>query len=320
MAKADEVRLVLVVAGPSASGKSALAADIAAAYSGVVINADSMQVYRGLDILTSAPNAALKSKAPHKLFSILPPDVSCTAGDWRRMAIAEIDMAHQFGQLPVIVGGSGLYLRSLMTGIAKMPSIPTEVRHNVRGRLQALGSTALHEELWSKDPKSAARLSVNDGQRICRALEVFESTGRGLLDWHTRGIEPNDVKGLKFITILLMPPRDELYEACNERFCRMLEKGAIEEVRELSKLDLAINLPSMKALGVSQILGLLRGSLSLEEVIQGGQQATRRYVKRQFTWFRHQIIADFIIESKYNESLRHDIFSKISKIMLTSGL
>lgn len=308
---------VIIIAGPTASGKSALAVDVAERVSGMVINADSMQVYRGLEILTSVPDAKMRARAPHRLFGFLSPDKSCSAGEWRDLAIAEIYTAHNSGQVPIVVGGTGLYLRSLMAGIAQMPSIPTKTRDRIRAGLTRDGSAALHERLRQQDPDTASRLSKNDGQRICRALEVLEATGRSLTDWQREGSQPPDLGGLKFWTILLMPLREELYPACDSRFSRMLENGALDEAQYLSNLALDPALPVMKALGVPHLLSHLKGELTLDDARRQGQQATRRYVKRQVTWFNHQIIANVVINSQYNERYLDKIFPEISKFILT---
>lgn len=308
---------VVVIAGPTASGKSALAVDLAERLSGVVINADSMQIYRGLETLTSAPGAEMHARAPHFLFGVLSPDQICSAGEWREMAIAEIQSAHEADRVPVVVGGTGLYLQTLMAGIAQMPAIPSNIRDRVRARLTREGSAALHERLKQADPVTANRLSRHDSQRICRALEVLEATGRSLTDWQREEFRPADLDELKFYTVLLMPPREELYPACDARFCRMLESGALDEVQILSDLALDPELPAMKALGVPHLLAHLRGELTLEDARRLGQQATRRYVKRQVTWFTRQIVADLVIKSQYNERYLDKIFPKISEFVLT---
>lgn len=306
-----------MITGPTASGKSALAVDLAERHSGVVINADSMQVYRGLDILTSAPDNVMRARAPHALFGIFNPDQPCSAGEWREIAMEEISKAHDAGLYPIVVGGTGLYLRSLMTGIARMPAIPDPIRTRIRSDLRIHGSTALYERLKKRDPASAARLSHHDGQRICRALEVLEATGQSLTDWQQKGAAPQDDERLEFRTVLLLPPRGELYAACDERFRQMLERGALDEVRALARLSLDPALPVMKALGVPPLLDHLKGNLTLDEARQQGQQATRRYVKRQLTWFRHQIIADIVVESQYNDRTCDLIFPEISEFVLT---
>ena len=276
-----------------------------------------MQVYRGLEILTSAPDAKMQARAPHCLFGVFDPDRSCSAGEWRELAIAEIKTAHEADLMPVIVGGTGLYLRSLMAGIARMPVIPTNIRDRVRASLTREGSAALHKRLSQGDPDTAARLSENDGQRICRALEVLEATGRSLTDWQRDGSEPADLGGLKFLTILLMPPRDELYPACDDRFSQMLENGALDEARMLADLALDPALPAMKALGIPHLLNHLKGDLTLDDARRLGQQATRHYVKRQITWFSHQIVANIIKNSQYNERTKAKIFPEISEYVLT---
>ena len=306
---------VLIVTGPTASGKSALAADLAGRLSGVIINADSMQIYRGLEILTSAPEQAMRNRAPHVLYGILDPAEPCSAGRWRDLATAEITRAHDGGRLPIIVGGTGLYLRALMSGIARMPAVPRDVRAGVRARLAAAGSQALYDELRRRDPAAAARLSPGDSQRIARALEVLEATGRSLTDWQ-RGDAGQDRDGFRFLTCLLMPPRDELYRACDARFADMLERGALAEASRLAGRRLDPALPAVKALGIPDLMRHLNGEISLAEACRRGQQATRRYVKRQVTWFRHQIVADFTINSKYNERVGDKIFAFI----LNSGL
>ena len=233
------------------------------------------------------------------------------------MAVAEIKRSQAEGLVPVVVGGTGLYLKSLMAGIADMPSIPTEIRARIRRNLKQEGSASLHERLLRVDPEMANNLSPQDGQRICRALEVFEATGRSLSDWQREETKSRDIEDLAFTTILFRPPRDQLYAACSEGFSHMLENGAIEEVRRLDALGLDPELPAMKALGVPHLLSFVRGNMTLEEVRRLGQQATRRYVKRQTTWFSRQIIADVILKSQYNESCWHKIFPKISNFMLT---
>jgi tRNA dimethylallyltransferase len=308
---------VIVVAGPTASGKSALAVDLAERVSGVVINADSMQVYRGLDVLTSAPDAKMRARVPHRLFGITGPGEPCSAGEWRDLAMAEIRAAHEAGQVPVVVGGTGLYLRTLMAGIARLPAIPGAIRERVRASLASEGSAALHERLAQRDPVTAGRLSPHDSQRICRALEVLDATGKSLTDWQREGTRPADLGGLEFFTILLMPPREILYPACDARFGRMLEEGALDEIRRLAQLALDPDLPAMKALGVPHLLEHLKGGIGLDEARRLGQQATRHYVKRQMTWFSRQIVAEYVINSQYNECWLDKIFPKISEFVLT---
>jgi tRNA dimethylallyltransferase len=310
---------VIIIAGPTASGKSALAVDVAEAFSGVVINADSMQIYRGLDILSAAPDATQQKRAPHVLYGVLDPATPCSAGDWRDRAVAEIDKAVGDQKLPIVVGGTGLYLRTLVTGIARMPPVPKDIRERVRARLVARGSAALHKELVPLDPEMAATLAPGDGQRIARALEIVEATGRTLTDWQRGDGKPDLPPAYEFLTILLAPPREILYPACDSRFLEMLDHGALEEVERLAARRLDPALPAMKALGVPHLLRHISGEISRDDAGRLAQQATRRYVKRQMTWFRHQIIADIVIESKYSHRCRDKIFSKISTFLLTNG-
>lgn len=307
---------VLIVTGPTASGKSALAVDVAERFGGVVINADSMQIYRGLEILTSAPDQAMRARAPHRLYGILDPAEPCSAGRWRALAVAEIRRAHGAGLLPVVAGGTGLYLRALMSGIARMPPVPRPVRERVRARLAGAGSHVLYDELGRRDPATAARLSPGDSQRIARALEVLEATGRSLTDWQ-RGASPPDGDGFRFVTCLLLPAREDVYRACDDRFAEMLRRGALDEVRSLAERRLDPALPAVKALGAPDLMRYLAGEIPLDEACRRGQQATRRYVKRQMTWFRHQIIADHVIKSQYIEQERDKIFSFITREGLT---
>ena len=315
MAVADPIPVV-VVAGPTASGKSRLALDIAVEHQGTVINADAMQVYRGLGVLTAAPDAAAMACAPHRLFGAVDPAEPCSAGQWRAMALEEIETSAGAGRLPILVGGTGLYLRTLLTGIARIPPVPVAVRDAVRRRMAEEGAPALHTELFRRDPATAGRLMPRDSQRIARALEVLEATGRPLSAW-VRGPAEGDPSRCGFLVILLMPPRETLSESIDRRFQGMVENGAIEEVRALAARGLDPALPAMKALGVPELLRYLAGEIPLHEAVFLGQQATRRYAKRQITWFRHQIVADRVIPQQYSERVKPEIFSLISSLLLT---
>jgi tRNA dimethylallyltransferase len=320
MVSAEKPAPVIIIAGPTASGKSALAVDIAETISGVVINADSMQIYQGLEILSAAPDATQRSRVPHVLYGALDPAVPCSAGDWRNMAIAEIDKALGKGRVPIVVGGTGLYLRTLVSGIARMPPVPREIRDRVRARLAAKGSEAMHVELASRDPEMAAILAPGDSQRIARALEIVEATGRTLTDWQRGEPDSGPRQRFDFFTLLLAPSRDILYPACDQRFLEMLDRGALDEVGRLAQRNLDPALPAMKALGVPDLLRHLSGEISREDACRLAQQATRRYVKRQMTWFRHQIIAGYTIETQYSKRHRSIILSKISTFLLTNGV
>ena len=309
---------VVVVAGPTASGKSALALEIAEAFRGTVINADSMQVYRELPILTAAPDRAARARVPHRLFGVIPAREGCSAGHWRGLAVAEIAAANDAGRLAVVVGGTGLYLRVLLTGLARIPPVPNGLRRAVRGRLGRDGAAALHAELAARDPVMAARLTPGDGQRVARAIEVLEATGRSLADWQRPRPGPGAADRLRFLTLLLMPPRAALYAACDARFEAMIAHGALDEARALGAGGLDPALPAMKAVGLRELLRHGAGEITLEEASRLGRQATRRYAKRQITWFRNQMIPDHTIGAQYSETIKPKIFSYISNFLLTS--
>ncbi len=307
---------VFVIAGPTASGKSALALDVARAFDGTVINADSMQVYRDLAVLTARPDAAACAAVPHRLYGILGAEERCSAARWRDMALDAIEEARSAGRLPVVAGGTGLYLRALIAGLSPMPEIPAAVRDGVRARLAAQGAAALHAALAAVDPDSAARIRPSDSQRVARALEVFEATGRGLSDWQAAA--PVGPPGhLAFRVIALLPPRAALYAACDARFGQMIEEGAVEEVSALVARGLDPALPAMKALGVGPLARHLTGEISLDEAAAQTRTVTRRYAKRQLTWLRHQILANLVIDAQYSERFGPEIFAFIRENLLT---
>lgn len=307
---------VLIVAGPTASGKSSLSMAVAEEFDGVVINADSMQVYRELRVLTARPSAEDEVRVPHRLYGVLPASEKCSAARWRDMALTEIERARAAGKLPIVCGGTGLYLKVLAEGLSPIPEVPEEIRQSFRSRLAREGVEALCRELQARDPVMAARLPPTDGQRILRALEVLEATGRSLAEWQALPVE-GPPPGLRFLTILLAPERAWLYRRCDERLQSMLEQGALDEVRRLIAMNLDPRLPAMKAVGVQEFAGYLAGNRGLEDALAAAQQATRNYAKRQTTWFRRQIIADLTIEKKYSESLMPEIFSFIRHFLLT---
>lgn len=312
----DTKQPVLFIVGPTASGKSGLALAAAREFNGVVINADSMQIYRELRVLTARPTEEDETLAPHRLYGVLPASEVCSAGLWRDMALGEIERAAKAGKLPILCGGTGLYIKALMQGLSPMPEVPDGIRQMVRARLKAEGAEALHRDLAARDPDMAARLEPGDSQRILRALEVLEATGRSLALWQTAPADGPPAR-LRFLTILLSPPREWLYGRCEGRLRTMLEEGAVEEVRRLTAMGLAADLPAMKALGVKEIGEYLAGNRDLEDALAAAQQATRNYAKRQMTWFRHQIIADKVIEEQFSESLLPEIFAFIRHFLLT---
>ncbi|MEX2453212.1 MAG: tRNA (adenosine(37)-N6)-dimethylallyltransferase MiaA, partial [Rhodospirillaceae bacterium] len=307
---------VILVGAPTAAGKSGLALAIAERFGGTVVNADSMQVYRDLEIVTARPGAAELARVPHRLYGVLDADQPCSAGRWREMALGEIAAATAAGHVPVLVGGTGLYLRALKTGLHPMPAVPGAVRTALNARLAAEGAPALHRDLAARDPETAARLAPGDSQRIVRALEILDHTGRGQSAWQagrTAGAPPS----LRFLTLLLTPPRDELYAACDARFARMLDAGAEAEVARFAGRPGAAESPLMKAVGVAPIRARLAGEIDRDRMMELGRRDTRRYAKRQLTWFRNQIVADLILETKLSENNGDEIFSFISNFLLT---
>ncbi|MGY8661667.1 tRNA (adenosine(37)-N6)-dimethylallyltransferase MiaA [Bradyrhizobium sp. UFLA05-109] len=283
-----QVSKAVLIAGPTASGKSALALELALSAGGVVINADSMQVYRDLRVITARPTRDEEAQVPHRLYGHVDAALNFSAGAWVADAAAELAEVRAQGRLPIFIGGTGLYFKALTSGLSTVPPIPAEVREGVRARLDQGGVEALHAELASRDPAAAGRLNVRDRTRIARALEVVEATGRSLLDWH-RESQPPLLPKDSFSALFLAPERDELYARIDARFDAMLGAGALNEVELLASRKLDPLLPAMKAHGVPTLIRHLRGEISLDEAAAIGRADTRHYAKRQFTWFRHQL-------------------------------
>jgi tRNA dimethylallyltransferase len=272
-----------LIAGPTASGKSALALALAKRRGGVVINADSAQVYRDLRILTARPSAAEEAEAPHCLYGYRDAAEPFSAADWAADARRAIDEAHREGLLPILVGGTGLYIRTLLDGIAPVPPIDAEVRAAVR----ALPVGDAYAALEHEDSEAAARLRPTDAARIARALEVVRSTGKPLASWQEQragGIADT----VQLHPLILLPPREWLYKRIDERFRTFLSREGLAEVSSLIERNLPPNLPAMRAIGVPQVAAFLRGELSREQALGAGRTATRQYAKRQYTWFSRQ--------------------------------
>ncbi|QOG16814.1 MULTISPECIES: tRNA (adenosine(37)-N6)-dimethylallyltransferase MiaA [Bradyrhizobium] len=278
----------VLIAGPTASGKSALALELALSAGGIVINADSMQVYRDLRIITARPTHGEEARAPHRLYGHVDAAVNFSAGAWVSDAAKALEEAQAEGRLAIFIGGTGLYFKALTAGLSVVPPIPAQVREDVRARLEQNGVEALHAELARRDPRAAERLNLRDRTRISRALEVIEATGRSLLDWHHEGQPPLLPKD-SYRAVFLAPERDELYARIDARFDAMLGAGALKEIERLAARQLDPLLPAMKAHGVPALMRHLRGELSLEDAAAIGRADTRHYAKRQFTWFRHQL-------------------------------
>jgi tRNA dimethylallyltransferase len=282
---------IILIAGPTASGKSALALALAEKFGGVIINADSMQVYRDLRIITARPTPAEEARAPHRLYGHVDAAENYSVGRWCVDAAAALAAARLEARPAIVVGGTGLYFRSLTRGLAAVPPIPAAIRAGVRARLSNDGVAALHAELAQRDPATAARLMTGDRARITRALEVVLATGRSLADWHRVGMSAS-VDPARAAKIFLMPGRDELVRRIDVRFDAMMAAGAVEEVRALAAQKLNPDLPAMKAHGVPWLMRHLHGEIGLAEAVDGSKRDTRRYTKRQGTWFRNQL-ADF---------------------------
>jgi len=278
----------ILLAGPTTSGKSALALKLAQAHGGVIINADSMQVYRDLHIVTARPSPEDEKRAPHRLYGHVDAAENYSVGRWFGEAAAALtDMLNQ-DRPAIVVGGTGLYFSTLTRGIAAVPPIPAGIRREIRGRLAAEGVAALHAELSKRDPATAARLKPGDRARITRALEVMLATGRSLTQWHADNT-PARVDLASVAKVFLMPERDELGLRIDARFDAMMAAGALEEVRALAARNLDPNLPAMKAHGVPWLIRHLKGEIPIAEAVAQGKRDTRRYTKRQATWFRNQL-------------------------------
>ncbi|WP_135465963.1 tRNA (adenosine(37)-N6)-dimethylallyltransferase MiaA [Crenalkalicoccus roseus] len=281
----------LLLAGPTASGKSALALALARRLGGTIINADSMQIYRELRVLTARPTPEEEAAVPHRLYGVRPAAEAGSVAWWREAALAEMAAARAAGRLPILAGGTGLYFLSLTEGLSAIPPVPPAARAEARALLAALGAPALHARLAAADPETAAMLRPTDGQRLARAFEVWRGTGRGLAAWQREGARTGPAPW-RFAAILLDPPREALRAAIAARFDAMLAAGAVEEVRALLALGLDPALPAMRAHGVPELAAHLAGRMTLGEARRRAILNTGRYTKRQATWFRHHVLAE----------------------------
>ncbi|HOO82153.1 MAG TPA: tRNA (adenosine(37)-N6)-dimethylallyltransferase MiaA [Alphaproteobacteria bacterium] len=281
-----------IVAGPTASGKSAKAMELACAMNGVIINCDSQQIYDGLPILSAQPSDEDKAAVPHKLYAFLHPNDVCSAGNYRELAQPIIEETLAAGQTPIVCGGTGLYIKALTEGLSPMPDIPEDVRERVVTKYENIGAEKFYAELEARDPEMAARFHVNHKARIIRAMEVLEATGKSLAIWQKEDrLSPPDHWHFEIHKIL--PERTALYKRCNERFIWMAENGALEEVEEfdarLQSGEVKDGVPLCKALGFKELRAYLNGEINKDEAIEKAQGITRRYAKRQITWFRNQL-------------------------------
>ena len=278
----------MLIAGPTASGKSALALTLAERFDGTIVNADSMQVYRDLRIITARPTPEEEARVPHMLYGHVDAAENYSTGRWIKDVGAALSEIRAAGRLPILVGGTGLYFSALTKGLAAVPPIPPDIREAVRGRLAREGVAPLRAELEALDPTTAARLRLNDRSRISRALEVVKATGRSITDWHSEGMPPV-LDSAKTAKVFLTVDRKELVDRIEARFDAMLAAGALDEVGALAARKLDSTLPAMKAHGVPWLIRHFNGEISRDEAAGGGKMDTRRYAKRQVTWFRNQL-------------------------------
>ncbi len=290
MAKEEDAKPVVLIAGPTASGKSVVARRLARACDGTIINADAMQVYCELRILTARPTAEEESEVPHRLYGMVPVATAYSVAQWLDAVRREIDAAWTGGRVPILVGGTGLYFRALERGLADVPTIPPDIRARVRRLLREEGPGALHRALARAVARRSAKVSPGDGQRLARALEVVEATGRPLGDWHADAAN-SPLEGARSLRLFLLPERGELTSRIDERFDAMLASGALEEVGALAARNLDPSLPALKAIGVPELTAAARRMLSISEAAAVAKAATRQYAKRQVTWARSNMIS-----------------------------
>ena len=293
-------KIAVLIAGPTASGKSELGLSIADAMDGVIINADSMQVYDALPMLTARPGVEDIKRAPHKLYGFVPPDMHYSVGHWLGDVKKAIEEVRAAGKLPIILGGTGLYFSGLLHGLSPIPDISDDVRAYWRAEALRLEGDGLHKILAKRDPEMALRLEAGDRQRITRALEVLDDTGQSLAEWQkipgTPLLDFGDVAAL-----VVAPERTELYARCDARFDWMMENGVLDEVRALLDLELDPGLPVMRALGVRDLAAHIGGNLAIDDAVSAAKMQTRRYAKRQLTWLRRNMITWNSIETKHME-------------------
>jgi len=277
---------IWLIAGPTASGKTALALTLAGEIGGEIVNADSMQIYRDLPVLTASPTAEERARAPHHLFGVVDAAEAWSVGRWQRAVLTILDEIAARGRPAILVGGTGLYFRALTQGLADMPVVPDAVRDAVTAAFDREGEGPFRDRLAAVDPAAAERIEVGDRQRLVRAMSVAEASGRPLSDWQANTTSPLAAEAWR--GVVLDPPRDALYQRCDQRLAAMIEAGALDEVAALAARRLDPALPALKAVGYRELAAHAAGEMSLNEALAAAQQATRNYAKRQSTWFRNQ--------------------------------
>lgn len=279
---------VVVIAGPTASGKSGLALELAQKYDGVVINADSMQIYKGIPILSAAPTSGDKKQAEHLLYEIFEPSVNSSVAEWLSMAVDSVLDVQDRGKIPIVVGGTGFYLESLIAGVSPIPQTNVEVKVGVKKLLDDGGVAAVYACLQEEDPAGAKMVKSADTTRARRALEIFRDTGKSIAEWFQMPLV-KPLPDAQFNIIRLMPELNDLEARCSTRFDMMMDAGALDEVKALATMNLDKSLPAMKAIGVAELLSYLEGQCSLGEAVSLAKLHTRQYAKRQLTWFRNRL-------------------------------
>ena len=306
---------MICLAGPTASGKSGLAVAIAQQCNGAIINADSMQVYAGIPIISAAPDETEQNGVPHYLFGQIDPAQRYSQADWLKAATDTVASIRANGQIPILVGGTGFYFKAATEGIVPMPDISSDVKVQAQAMLNEAGNQGLHARLAEIDPDLAARLEPGDSQRVLRGMEIWLASHIPLSKWQ-KGVAKGRLLG-RPLSVYLRPPRDVLYRKINSRFEQMVEHGAIDEISALHARKLDETLPAMKAVGVRPILDMLKNIIIKEKAIELAQRDSRRYAKRQFTWFDHQYNADVVIdyfpEDEHKERAIHTVLSNFQK-------
>lgn len=302
---------VLMICGPTAAGKSGLALALAERCGGVVINADSMQLYSDLRVLTARPDEAEMARAPHRLYGVIDGAERASVAAWLTMAADAVAAARRDGALPIIVGGTGLYFHAAIHGIAPIPDVPPEIHAGCVRQHAAQGGAAFRTALAEHDPVTAARLHDGDSQRLVRAMGVVLATGRPLSDWQA---DPHQgaIQGLP-LRLAMLPPRADLYRAINDRFAMMMTQGAEDEVAALAARGLDASLPVMKAIGVREIIAMRAGEMSTQQAVETAARDSRRYAKRQMTWIRNNFNAEIVLAEQYSERNFQEIFAILSK-------
>ena len=306
---------IIIIAGPTASGKSSLAIDLAQAFNGIVINADSMQMYRELNILTARPSFEDEALVPHRLFGGLSAENRGSVGRWLELAIDEINTAWADKRLVLVAGGTGMYLKSLYDGLASVPEIPAAINAEVRSLYAKIGGGSFVNQLARVDPKAARTLHASDSQRLTRAMAVVRATGMTLEAWQAKQTKGPDLAA-RFFIITILPDRKALYAACEERFDAMLSAGALAEVEALLGLGLDHSLPALKAVGVSQLSRYIIGEISLDNAVVAAKQATRNLAKRQLTWLRNQVSPDYVVEGFYGPDQRDGVKAAVAELLI----